>query len=156
MQTKTEIANKMIEWMKAEGWNCKEVEDPQYQILYTVSDGQTTISVGIENKIERVNIYCRINLLSDAQNSYKLSPNKQIFWFELKVRLMLLGVHLTALPNFQTPQFFNLFEAIYFDAFTRDKLIHSIINIIDGAGLCNLMWQQFVMSQQSGTIDGTE
>ena len=68
---------------------------------------------------------------------------------------MSLGVNTIAIPDIQSPRIIDLFEYIYFDAFTRNKLIHSIMNIINGNGYCNYLWEQFALSHLSGTSNGS-
>jgi hypothetical protein len=159
LSERLDIAKRLIEWIGEEGnlkFNETEDSNSNYQVLYEVSDGQTMIFVGIEKKVKRVSIHKRIDLSLDVQNSYKLSPNKEGFWYDLKVRLVFLGVNIIALPNHLTPKIIDLFEYIYFDAFTQDRWIHSIMNIINGYGLCSYMWEQFAISHQSGgTVNGS-
>ena len=140
--------------MKGENWICNESTAPNYEILYTVSDGQDIIFVGIEKGKERISIHFKADMTKDEQNSYMLSPDKYDFWYPLKVNLMLMGINTLAIPNEKKPQIIDLFIWIYFDGFTRDRFINSIIKIIDGMGLCRLMWKNFGKSHQPETSKG--
>lgn len=156
MLSRQEAEEKLTEWIKEQGnLEYKEIENPDYQILYEVSDGQNMIFAGIEKEIKRVSIHKTIDLSIDVQNSYKLSLHKEGFWYDLKVKLMFLGVNINALPNHITPKIIDVFEWIYLDTFTQDRLIHSIMNVINGHGFCNYIWEQFALSQQSGTANGS-
>lgn len=148
MLTRSEIEEKIPKWITDENWSYDMIEDPKHHFLCNVSDGQNTVSVGIEKRIERVVIHNTSYMNSEAQNSYKLSPNKLDFWFDLKVNLMFLGIIPMPIPNTEVLQFIDLSSMIYFDAFSRDKFIHSIIKIIEANGLCHYMWELFVDSQR--------
>lgn len=142
--------------MKEEKWKIEDIKDPNYQILYRVTNGPNIIFIGIENDIERVSLHCSANMTTDAQGSYKLTFNKYDFWYGLKINLMLMGINTIALPNIEKPQIIDLFKWIYFDGFTRDNFINSIIKVIDGMGLCRYMWEQFANSQWNEVSKGKD
>jgi hypothetical protein len=154
MSNKSDIVKNILQWMKAENWTCEEVKAPNYEILYSVTYADSTVLVGIEKSVERISIHFKADMNDDEKISYMLAPDSYDFWYPLKVNLMLMGINTLALPNHEKPQLIDLFIWIYFDGFTRDRFINSVIRIIDGMGLCKLMWKNFGQHHYSGTSKG--
>ena len=92
MLTRSEIEEKIPKWITDENWSYDMIEDPKHHFLCNVSDGQNTVSVGIEKRIERVVIHNTSYMNSEAQNSYKLSPNRLIFGLTLRLILCFWGL----------------------------------------------------------------
>ncbi len=147
--TRPEIKEKVIKWITDENWSYNIVNDPNFYFLCKVSSDQNIVHIGIEKRIDRITIHYTVTLTQNLHNSYKLAIDKEDFWFDLKVELILLGVNANAIPNFNELQTIDVFTMIYFDAFSQDRFINSIIKIIDAMELCLFMWKKFVESQQS-------
>ncbi|MBA3750784.1 MAG: DUF2299 family protein [Nitrosopumilus sp.] len=148
MLTRPEIKEKITKWIVDENWSYNIIDDPNFYFLCNIVDDQNIVYVGIEKRIDRITIHYPVTLTQNLHNSYKLAIDKEDFWFDLKVELMLMDVNANAIPNFEELQTIDVFIMIYFDAFLQDKFIHSVIKIIDAMGLCLYMWKKFVESQQ--------
>ena len=149
MSIQFEIEDKIKRWIVAERWSYEIVNDPNFHFLCSISDGQNIVFVGIEKKIDRITIHYTADMTPEDQQSYKLSREKYDFWFELKISLMHMEIAVKAIPSIEELKTIDLFSMIYFDAFSQDKLIHSIMKIIDAMGLCQFLWKEFGNSQWS-------
>ncbi len=148
LSIQSEIEEKIKRWIAAEKWSYEIVNDPSFHFLCSISDGQNDIVfVGIEKTVDRVTIHYTAEMTAEDHQSYKLSREKYNFWFDLKISLMNMEIAAKAIPNIEELRTIDLFSMIYFDAFSQDRFIHSIIKIFDAMGLCQLMWKEFSDSQ---------
>ena len=60
---------------------------------------------------------------------------------------MFLEIVVEIFPTFEKTETIELANVIYFDAFTRDKFIHSILKISD-TKICAIMWEFFKASHE--------
>jgi hypothetical protein len=116
-----------------------------------VIDGQNAVFVGAEKGIDRITIHYLSTMHPELQNSYKLSPkeHKHEFWYDLKVKLLLLDVGIMAIPNVDELHKVDILHMIYFDAFSRDRFIRSAIRVIDAAAIFHYVWKIFVENHGS-------
>jgi hypothetical protein len=148
----TEIDSKIVKWLELEGWQFEKLDEPNYYSLYrTFQNEYSGFDVGIEKKIERVNIFVKTGFTEKDRNSFMLSPDKISFWIDLKEKLMLLGVSTKIDPedNVDKLKSIELSRSIYFDALTQDKFIDTSTKVTDGLALCNLMWRKFIDSSKN-------
>ncbi len=61
---------------------------------------------------------------------------------------MLISVIADFAPSFDELSKIDVSTAIYFDGFSRDKFINSILKIADAIDLCIIMWKEFTESSQ--------
>jgi hypothetical protein len=145
----SEIQEKITQWVSDEKWSHDTVDDPKFHFLYkVVIDGQNAVFVGMEKGIDRITIHYLSTMHPDLQNSYKLSPkeHKHDFWYDLKVKLLVLDVGIMAIPNVDELHKIDILHMIYLDAFSRDRFIRSTIRVIDAAAIFHYMWKNFVES----------
>lgn len=144
MSTFEEIDTNIQRWMSEEsGWKFFKVADSNYRGGYSLTiKNNNQIGVIIE-KIDRITIQKTFSLPSDIKTSYSLSPHKYNFVQELKVYLMLLDVVLELTPSIEKLEKIDVAIVIYFDGFSRDKFIHSILKIADAIEMCIILWKKF-------------
>lgn len=82
--------------------------------------------MGLEKSVERVNIQNTLLIPQDVKKICRSSPNKYKFLNELKVHLMEMEVSAKIYPSFEELESINIADFIYFDGFSRNKLIHEI------------------------------
>ncbi|MGD9673698.1 MAG: DUF2299 family protein [Candidatus Nitrosocosmicus sp.] len=147
MFTRDQVASKIREWLEAEKWKLSEFRDANFQLAYKIvlSSGRE-IYVGLEKSVERVTIQNTLLIPPDVKNIYRLSPNKYKFLDELKVYLMQMGVSTEIYPSFEELESINIANFIYFDGFSRNKLIHEIYKLADATDLVMIMWKKFTES----------
>ncbi len=139
-----ELENKIAGWLENESWAYIKSESPDYDFMYTVTlPSETKVTVGFEQKLDRVVILNLIGIPEDLQKSYKLSPIKYDFFYELKINLTLMDVLVEVQPSMEEFSMINLAKFIYLDGFSRDRLINSIWKIANATELCNISWTRF-------------
>jgi hypothetical protein len=145
--TREEIVSKIHEWLRAEKWKLSEFSDPNFQLAYKIvlSSGKE-IYLGLEKSVDRITIQNTLPLPPDIKIIYELSPNKSKFLNELKVHLMQMEVSTEIYPSFEKLESINLANFIYFDGFSRNKLIHEIHKLADATDLVFIMWKKFTES----------
>jgi hypothetical protein len=145
--TRDQVADKIREWLKAEKWKLSEFRDANFQLAFKIiiSSGRE-IYVGLEKSVERVTIQNTLLTPPDVKKIYRLSPNKYNFLNELKVHLMQMGVSTEIYPSFEELESINIANFIYFDGFSRNKLIHEIYKLADATDLVIIMWKKFTES----------
>lgn len=148
LSTFQEIDSHIQRWMSEERWIFSKIDNHTYRKGYAVSlKDKKEIGVIIE-KIDCINIQKIFLISSDAQTSYKLSPTKYEFLYDLKIHLMLMGVIAEFLPSYEKLEAIDIYEKIYFDGFSRDRFIHSVLKIADAMELCAILWKEFTESSQ--------
>lgn len=132
MFTRDEVISKIRDWLKAEKWKLSEFRDANFQLAYKIflSNGRE-IYLGLENSIDRITIQNTHLIPPDVRNIYSLSPNKYKFLNELKVHLMQMEASTDIYPSFEKLESINIANFIYFDGFSRNKLIHEIHKLAD-------------------------
>jgi hypothetical protein len=145
--TRDEVISKIREWLKAENWKLSEFSDANFQLAYKIvlSSGKE-IYLGLEKSVERLTIQNTLLIPPDVKNIYRLSPNKYKFLNELKVHLMQMEVSTEIYPSFEELESINIANFIYFDGFSRNKLIHEIYKLADATDLVFIMWKKFTES----------
>lgn len=156
-EIKEQIKVWLTEETKTQNWNLKQHEnDPYYYYCYTIT---RIIYPKIEEKIEKIEIsLCtacidkdieRVFLLniikfskSDSTN-YKLSLEKEKFWYDVRLRLMPLGVGIQAFPDIENIEQIQLRKIIYFDGWSRDRFMNDFFTMIDAAELVELLFRKF-------------
>ena len=147
MFTREEVVSKIREWLKAEKWKLSEFSDANFQLAYKIvlSSGKE-IYLGLEKSVDRITIQNTLPLPPDIKIIYRLSPNKSKFLNELKIHLMQMEVSTEIYPSFENLESINLANFIYFDGFSRNKLIHEIHKLADAIDLVFIMWKKFTES----------
>ena len=147
MFTREEVISKIHEWLRAEKWKLSEFNDANFQLAYKIvlSSGKE-IYLGLEKSVDRITIQNTLPLPPDIKIIYELSPNQSNFLNELKVHLMQMEVSTEIYPSFEKLESINLANFIYFDGFSRNKLIHEIHKLADATDLVFIMWKKFTES----------
>jgi len=142
-----EVVSKIREWLKAENWKLSEFRDANFQLAYKIvlSNGRE-IYLGLEKSVDRLTIQNTLLIPPDIKNIYRLSPNKYKFLNEIKVHLMQMEVSTEIYPSFEELESINISNFIYFDGFSRNKLIHGIYKLADATDLVFIMWKKFTES----------
>ena len=145
--TRHQVATKIRDWLEAEKWKLSEFRDANFQLAFKIvlSSGRE-IYLGLEKSVERLTIQNTLLIPPDVKNIYRLSPNKYKFLNELKVHLMQMEVSTEIYPSFEKLESINLANFIYFDGFSRNKLIHEIHKLADATDLVFIMWKKFTES----------
>jgi hypothetical protein len=145
--TRDQVATKIREWLEAEKWKLSEFRDANFQLAFKIvlSSGRE-IYLGLEKSVERLTIQNTLLIPPDVKNIYKLSPNRYKFLNELKVHLMQMEVSTEIYPSFEELESINIANFIYFDGFSRNKLIHEIYKLSDATDLIFIMWKKFTES----------
>jgi len=102
--------------------------------------------LGVEKLIDRISIQNTLTIPLDVKASYKLSPNKYKFLYDLKVYLMLMEISTEITSSFEELESINIANFIYFDEFSRNKIIHAIYKLADATDLIIIMWKRFTES----------
>ena len=148
MFTREEVVSKIREWLKAEKWKLSEFSDANFQLAYKiVLSSRRKIYLGLEKSVDRLTIQNTLIIPPDVKNIYRLSPNKYRFLNELKVHLMQMEVSTEIYPSFENLESINIANFIYFDGFSRNKLIHEIHKLADVTDLVFIMWKNFTESR---------
>ena len=144
MSTFEEIDTNIQKWMSEEqDWTYQIENGIGFRKGYVVTlKNCKRIGIIIDN-IDRITIQTKDKIPDDYLNSYKLSPNKYDFIYDLKIYLMGMDVALELIPDIEKLESTNIFTLIYFDGFSRDKFINSILKIADAKDLINIMWKRF-------------
>ena len=147
MFIREDVVSKIREWLKAENWKLSEFRDANFQLAYKIvlSNGRE-IYFGLEKSVDRITIQNTLLIPPDVKNIYRLSPNKYKFLNELKVHLMQMEVSTEIYPSFEELESINISNFIYFDGFSRNKLIHEIYKLADATDLVFIMWKKFTES----------
>jgi hypothetical protein len=142
--TRDEVISKIREWLKAENWKLSEFSDANFQLAYKIvlSSGKE-IYLGLEKSVDRLTIQNTLLIPPDVKNIYRLSPNKYKFLNELKIHLMQMEVSTEIYPSFENLESINIANFIYFDGFSRNKLIHEIYKLAGATDLVFIMWKKF-------------
>jgi hypothetical protein len=145
--TRDQVAGKIREWLEAEKWKLSEFRDANFQLAYKIvpSNGRE-IYLGLEKSVERLTIQNTFLMPPDVKKIYRLSSNKYKFLNELKVYLMLMEVSTKMYSSLEELESINIANFIYFDGFSRNKLIHEIYKLGDAADLIFIMWKKFTES----------
>ena len=100
MSSRQDVEVKLTEWIEAEkNWIWTKIDNPGFQVLYSISDGLNVIYAGIEKETEQIAIHYKADMIAGDKGSYLLAPNRYDFWYGLKTHLMLMGINTIALPN---------------------------------------------------------
>jgi hypothetical protein len=150
-----EIKNQILDWLSQEkDWQVvasKEEEEHYYYFSCRVElTKDMSCNVAIEKDVERVNIIANGKFSENDVTSHKLSPSRKNFWIDLKVNLIHMGVNVAVNPNVEQLDSIQLGKPIYFDGWSHDKFIETILKVTDALELVEFTFHLFAeaMSQQ--------
>jgi hypothetical protein len=150
-----EIKKQVLDWLSQEkDWkieiNSEEEEHYYYFSCKVELKKGMSCGVAIEKDVERVNIIVNGKFSENDVTSYKLSPSRRNFWIDLKVNLMLIGVNVTPNPNMEELESIRLAKPIYFDGWSHDKFIETILKVTDAVEMVQFTFHLFgeTMNQQ--------
>ena len=87
---------------------------------------------------------------------YKLAPKnkKDDFWVDLKMNLVNVGVNVDPKPDIENLQSIQIAKLIYFDRWSQDRLINTMLRVTEALELTELIFRNFSekMSQQGGRV----
>ena len=100
-------------------------------------------NVCIDKDIERVIVITNATLPTNDIMRYKQSPDKLRLWTDLKMNLVLIGVNIVANPDVENLDSIQLIKTIYFDGWSRDRFMDTILKVTDGLELSELIFANF-------------
>jgi hypothetical protein len=134
-------------WLEEEKWELAKIDNTNFQLCYKVTlSSRREIYLGVEESIDRISIQNTLTIPPEVKASYKLSPNKYKFLYDLKVYLMLMEISTEITPSFEELESIHIANFIYFDEFLRNKFIHEIYKLADATDLIIIMWKRFTES----------
>jgi len=141
------IVEMIPKWLEEEKWKLVKIDNVDFHLSYkiTLKSGME-IYLGVEKLIDRISIQNTLTIPLDVKASYKLSPNKYKFLYDLKVYLMLMEISTEITSSFEELESINIANFIYFDEFSRNKFIHAIYKLADATDLIIIMWKRFTES----------
>ena len=132
----------ILRWLEEEKWELIKFENPDFDFAYKITlTNKNEVAIGLEKTTDRITIQKSITLPPDAQTSYKISGNKYNYAYQLSAYLMIMDIATSMHPNYEELQSIDLLAYVYFDGFSRDKLIHSIYKLGNAITLCGLFWK---------------
>lgn len=145
-----QVKEQIIEWLNEEqqDWQFRISKNEEvYYFSSLVKLGETLgCNVCIDKNIDRVIVVSIAKLSEQDGKSYRLTPQRKKFWTDLKMKLVPIGVSVNALPDLDNLESIQLIKLIYFDAWSRDKLIESILKVADALELTQLVFNNFAES----------
>ena len=106
-----------------------------------IESGLCTIC--IDKDVERVILFTNIKFSKSDSTNYKLSLEKEKFWNDVRLRLMPLRVGIYAIPDIDNIEQLQLRKIIYFDGWSRDRVMNDFFTMIDAAELVELLFRKF-------------
>jgi hypothetical protein len=142
---KDEIKQQILQWIAQEqDWKIEVSNDHYYYFACLIRLGHDmSCNVCIEQHIERVNIIANAKLSERDRLNYKLTPGREKFWIDLKMNLIHVGVNVTAFPEVENLESVQLAKTIYFDGWTQDKFIDTILKVTDALEMTELIFRNF-------------
>jgi hypothetical protein len=158
-EIKEQIKTWLAEEIKTQDWKIIHNEDdPYYYYWCTITRTRTVIqkiekqiekieislcTACIEKDIERVILFNNIKFSKSDSTNYKLSLEKEKFWYDVRLRLMPLRVNINAIPDIENIEQIELRKIIYFDGWSRDRFMNDFFTMIDAAELVELLFIRF-------------
>ena len=63
MSSRQDVEVKLTEWIESEkNWNWTRIDNPDLQVLYSISDGLNVMYAGIEKETERIGIHHKADM----------------------------------------------------------------------------------------------
>jgi hypothetical protein len=152
-----EAKENVSRWLSQEGENQWKVQpngnDPRYYFTWNVELAGIPAVICIEKKVDRVDIIGNIMLEEDDMTAYKLTPDRQRFWTNLKMHTFPIGVMVNAIPNSDQLETIQFAKMIYFDALTQDNLMNTLIRIFDAMEIGEFVFRRFIESLEERRRD---
>lgn len=155
---KAEVKDQIIKWLsKEKNWSFQEHPDLNYYFTCKVKMSERMgCNVCIENDIERVDVIANGKFSESDAIRYKLAPKnkKDDFWVDLKMNLVNVGVNVDPKPDIENLQSIQIAKLIYFDRWSQDRLINTMLRVTEALELTELIFRNFSekMSQQGGRV----
>ena len=147
MSSFEEIDNNIQKWLSEEKWPFYEVIDSSFRKGYIVDLGKN-IGVIIDH-IDRITIQHKFILDEDMKTSYRLSSSREMFFYDLRIRLMVLEVNTKLSTSIDEFDGVDIRKYIYFDGFSRDVVMNSIFKIFDAVNLVGILWNMFISASKN-------
>ncbi len=150
-----EAKEKISRWLSQETqWKIQpNGNDPTYYFIWNVELEKIPAAICIEKNIDRVNIIGNAKLEEDDMTAYKLTPDRQRFWSNLKMYTFPIGVMVNAIPNSEQLENIQFARMIYFDALSQDNLIHTLIRVSDAMEIGGFVFRRFIESLEERRQD---
>ncbi len=113
--------------------------------------------VAIEKDVYCVNVMVNPVIAKDDESIYKLSPkpDKYNFWIQVRVNLALMGVNINPISNVDDLTGLQENKPIYFDGWSHDKFIETMLKVTDAVEVAELYFEIFAQSmRQQGPNQG--
>lgn len=133
--TQQEMIDKVIRWLKDEGYEPEDVTDmhPGTTYFAKVRINETSgfhVSFSTE-QLDSVVISEIIVMDQDYQNAYKLLPalEQTNFFYDLKLALLQMNVMYSLENSFRELKSVAVVKPIYFDGLTKDKFFDTVFTV---------------------------
>jgi hypothetical protein len=133
--TQREMIDKVIRWLREEGYKPEDVTDKHPDTVYfakVMINERSGFHVGFSTKnLDSVVISEMIALDKDYQNAYRLLPalDQTDFFYDLKLALLQMNVMFNLENGFRQLQSVTVYKPIYFDGLTKDKFFDTIYSV---------------------------
>jgi hypothetical protein len=143
-----EVKKNISRWLSQETqWKVQpNGNDPNYYFVWDVELVDIPAAICIKKKVNRVDIIGNVSFGEYDKTAYKLTRDKQLFWSDLKMNTIPLGVIAKALPSVEELENVQFTKMIYFDALTQDNLINMLIRVADTLEIAGFIFRRFVES----------
>jgi hypothetical protein len=133
--TQQEMIDKVIRWLRDEGYTPEDVTDMHPNTAYfakVMINKRSGFHVGFSTKqLDSVVISEMIAKDKDYQNAYKLLPalDQTDFFYDLKLALLQMNVTFNLENGFRELQSVTVAKPIYFDGLTKDKFFDTVFTV---------------------------
>jgi hypothetical protein len=151
-----EIKQQILDWISQEkDWKVElfdekvqEEENNYYFYSRVILSENTNCNVAIEKNVERVNVMVNAAFAKDDASSYKLSRDRHRFWIDMRISLAQMGVNVAAIPNVEELAGLQVSKLIYFDGWSHDKFIETLLKVTDGLIVAEFYFKNFADSMR--------
>ena len=133
--TQQEMIDKVIRWLKDEGYEPEDVTDMLPDMAYFAKvriNERSGFHVGFSTQqFDSVVISEIIVMDQDYQNAYKLLPalEQTNFFYDLKLALLQMNVMYSLEKGFRELKSVEVIKPIYFDGLTKDKFFDTVFTV---------------------------
>ncbi|MFZ0224893.1 MAG: DUF2299 family protein [Candidatus Nitrosopolaris sp.] len=145
---KTEVRNKISQWIQDEGFELLPEEDPytDFTLKIKYSQNETAYVLMRKDRKDSISVYTSSDFSPlDRKAFSNLSPGKKREFIDaISASLLNLNLHFIFHPNPEQMQYLQITKDIFFDGLTKDRFFDIICRVLSGMGLAHMAYYKYL------------
>jgi hypothetical protein len=135
---KNEVADKIKTWLREEGYQTNEIQDPNADFHFQIQN--PNVSIIINRDCITMATFVAFPELDQRLLTFMSQEGKKFFW-QLRERLNTIGVAYRIHPSIEKVERIDITTNLYSDGLIKNTLFNSLFDISRGIECVNLQYE---------------